>query len=551
MKLIAPLFALLLAASASAQKLTLNVDAKDGDTISGVRHFAVTVQSKNPVTQVEFYVEGELRGKDSSTPYTFDLDTLSHADGPIKVKFSAYTTEGENTSKNLSLTVDNGTSKGVDFHLGKARDALSVSKWDDAITSARIALKADPKSVDARIMLARAYLGKGDLVKAQKYAEDANDAAPDNLAVLDLVAGINLNKAFNTINRTGTDSDTVKTIGDALAAAVTARRKSLDWQVDHFGAVTPQNRLAYADLALRAGRYSLVIDQFANPFQANPKDNEIANRLIYAYMRAGRLTDARKALDDLKRFGAPDAYGYALEAVYQAEVGDDQKSDDAMGEAILSDPDSLGVKSAQAYIALKRNRTNVLGQIAADLAKTDSQRTEVNYFLAALMNRLMDPSAGQYYQRAVLIEPTNYDMYIEWANYSLGLALGGKLSKDSATNNVAYAGALYNAALIANPSSAQALTGLCLVNLYQGKTDDAVRLGRAAAAAGPEYAAAHYAYAAALSAARQGDAANAENAKAGKLDRIALEGRSLPNVNAAWQYFSNGGRTVVLVPPGR
>jgi lipopolysaccharide biosynthesis regulator YciM len=572
MKLIGPLFAFALVAFASAQKPAITVNVKNGDVISGEKHFVVKVQAKNPVTQVEFYVGSELRDTDASTPYEFTLDTLSEPDGALKLKFAAYTKEGESNSATFSISVDNGLSKGAAYHLDHARDMLAVSKWDDAIVSARIALKADPKSSQARIDLARAYMGKGVWDKAQKFAEDASSADSNNLEALELTAAINLNRAFNTVNRTGERADTIATISDALKAAVTARRKSLDKQIDGFGVVTNANRMEYVDLAMRGGRYSLAIEQLAPRLIHDPKNNDIANRLIFAYMRAGRMSEAREALDTVKKFGVPDAYGNALEAVYDAQAGKDQAADDAIREAILSDPDNLGVKSAQAFIALKRNRPQVLAQLSKDLVASDSHRTEVNYFIAALENRLMDPSSEKYFKTAVLIEPTNYDMYIEWANYSIGLAVNKRLEKKDADAEVTYADALYHAALIANPSSAQALTGLSMVSLYQNKLDDAVKYGKAAAQAGPQYAAAHYAYSAAASAkagsirtlgagpaeaalkAQQSELTNTaarENQTAGKLDPIALQGRQLPKVLQVWIYFANGGRTIVMVPPGR
>lgn len=559
-----------LAAIAPAQKLAVSVDVPDGATVTGEKHFTVKVQSKNPVTQVEFYVNSLLRNHDDSTPYEFDLDSLGETDGDLKIKFVAYTSEGESAAKTLTLHVDNGISKGAPFHLTKAKDLLAVSKWDDAITEARIALKADKNSNEARVDLARAYMGKGVWDRAQKAAEDAEAADPNDLDALELVAAINLNRVFTTRSHSDDPSVSLNQISSALKTAVTARRKSLDKQIDGFGAVTDANRLAYTDLVMRGGRYSLAIEQLAPQFRRDPKNNDIANRLIYAYLRAGRMPDAREALDSLNKFGAPDAYGNALEAVYDSQAGDDGKADEAIKNAVLNDPDNLGVKSAQAFIALKRNKPQVLAQIGKDLASTDSHRTEVNYYIAALYNRMAEPESEKYFRQAVLIEPTNYDMYIEWGNYALGLGINGKDKKNSDAE-VSYAQGLYNAALVANSSSSQALTGLCLVSIYQGKLDDAVRFGLAATQASPQYAAAHYAYAAAAGAkassikiiatsgnealkAQQSELSNIaqkENDLAGKLDPVALSGRELPKVNHAWSYFATGGRTVVMVPPGR
>ena len=45
--------------------------------------------------------------------------------------------------------------------------------------------------------------------------------------------------------------------------------------------------------------------------------------------------------------------------------------------AIGNDPDALGVKVAQAAIALKRNRTGALGNLVVSLSKDESPRPEV------------------------------------------------------------------------------------------------------------------------------------------------------------------------------
>src|SRR5581483_5657843 len=43
--------------------VTVSVDAKNGDVISGEHQFKVTVNSQNLVTQVEFYFNDDLRDK--------------------------------------------------------------------------------------------------------------------------------------------------------------------------------------------------------------------------------------------------------------------------------------------------------------------------------------------------------------------------------------------------------------------------------------------------------------------------------------------------------
>jgi tetratricopeptide (TPR) repeat protein len=538
----------------------INVDAKDRDTIFGERKFRVTVQAQSPITQVEFYVGSDLRDSDTSTPYEFKLDTLEVDDGDLKLTFAAYTTDGKSTKKTVTVRVDNGVGKGADFHVQKGNDLLSQSKWDEAITSGRIALKAKKAYNPARVVLARAYMGKNVLDRAQKYAEDVIGDEPNNLGGLELLAAIKLQQAFITVNRGGSTADTQKTIAEALRGAADARRKSLDMQVDNFGAVNDDNRLRYVDLAITAGRYSIVPSQLSTVFARDMTNANVGNRIAFAQVKMGRWAEARATLGNLNKRSAMDAYSYALLAVIETEAGNRQASDDAMKEAILSDAEDLGVRTAQAYIALKNVNTGVLGKLASDLARDQGQRTEVNYFLSALTNRLADfEQSRKYFERAVLAEPSNADMYVERGNESVRIALKAGLDKKDADLQLNGAKILFETAIVGQPTSFQGLSALAMIHLMQGNVTEAIKFGEAAVAANPNYAAGHYALAAAFSeASKRADGSQKarlisesqkSNLKAGLLDKANLEGREIPNAPAVFRYFETGGRTLVMTPP--
>ena len=110
--------------------LSLNVNAKDGDTIGGQEDFKVTVQSAQQINQVEFYVGDELRSTETSTPYTFPLDTVDMSDGDLTVRFKAYTIQNKTAEKTLKLHIDNQKSKGLTstFRLLKTTSLTASSK---------------------------------------------------------------------------------------------------------------------------------------------------------------------------------------------------------------------------------------------------------------------------------------------------------------------------------------------------------------------------------------------------------------------------------------
>jgi len=153
---------------ASAGPVEISLNVKDGDTISGEVRFRATVKSDALVNQVEFYVGDDLRDTKSSVPYEFKLDTLdpNQAEGDIKLTFAAYTTSGDSAKKTLKLKIDNALGKGADFYVQQGQDLVTVGKFDEAITAARIALKVKPTENGAKLVMARAYLGKGVLDSA-------------------------------------------------------------------------------------------------------------------------------------------------------------------------------------------------------------------------------------------------------------------------------------------------------------------------------------------------------------------------------------------------
>ena len=566
--------------------VTVNVNAKDGELISGERTFRVTVQADNPVTQVEFYVGDDLRETDTSTPYEFKLTALDESDGDLKLTFAAYTSEGESAKKALKVKVDNGISKGAEFHIERGKTLLSDGKWDDAIMAGRVALKAQPSSVGAKMLLARAYFAKGVYDQAQKFAEDVAAAEPNNLDAMDLVGGINLQRAFTTFNRGGEKKETIEVIRGALKIAAENRRKTLEAQLDQVGAPTDENRLRYADAAIRAMRFSSAANALQAAFQKDPANNAVSNRLAYAQLRSGRIADAKLTLGSTKRRGALDAYGNALAAVIEASEGNDSASEEALKEAILSDSEDMGVRTAQVYVALKQGKLNAMKDLANGLARDAGSRSEVNYYLATVLNATQQYSDSQKrFEMAVLSDPANYPMYIERANQALALVSSQRVTdKDTVAYQFLVASAFFEAALAAKPDSPEALTGMAIASLLQARPADSVRYAKSATAAGPTYAAGFYVYACVsslmqdellakaskirtdargnLDAEQKAEIAKYENEsknfrsevqkareKAEVLDKNNLSGRPVPVALDAFTYYYRHGRLPVLTAP--
>jgi hypothetical protein len=102
--------------------------------------------------------------------------------------------------------------------------------------------------------------------------------------------------------------------------------------------------------------------------------------------------------------------------------------------------------------------------------------------------------------------------------------------------------------LEAKPESFEALTALTVLALIEEKWADAIRLGQAAVAAGPEYGAGNYALAGAYFGGGMLQEGTKVMADAAKYDKY-LDGIRAPKPNEAWRFFYRYGRTPLLAPP--
>ncbi len=535
--------------SLAGAQLVVNTTTRAGDTIRGEHRFRVTVQSNSLVSQVEFYVNDNLVATDESTPYEFVLDTLLQNDGPLKVTIAAYNAGGESRKMDLNLKVDNGMALGVKHHVDIAEAALTEGKWDAAIAAGRVAIKIDPNDNSARMVMARAYFGKGVFDLAQKFAEDVVTSDSSNIPAKELLAGINLRQAFRALTIAGDRDRTLETVSSALKSAARSRRESLAEQMDKFGAVTDANRMRYVDMVNNSGRFSLAIDVLTPLFERNEVDSMIANRLIYAQLRAGRYSDASKTMTRHTRRGEPDAYGYALKAVIDNWFGDEVASNAAEREALLNDPSNMGVRTAQAFLALRRGNPGTFASITGSLAESAGSSPITNYYLTALnFMQAQFSSSDATFQAALLADPGMYQIYLEKFNQTISYYYSQGLTGDDKRYQLAFAKAFAEGALEAKPESFEALTALTVLALIEENWADAIKFGQAAVAAGPEYGAGNYA----LAGAHFGSGNSPEGirvmANASKYDKY-LDGIRAPKPNEAWRYFYRNGRTPLLAPP--
>ena len=559
-------FALVVAVLTSSfhQAVPVTVDLQPAEVISGTRNIRVSVgEVKGLVQQVEFYVNGDLRETVSGYPYNFKLDSLDLDDGDVKLDFEVQTTQGEKGKASVTVHIDNGVAKGVAFHVKQALELLSDSKFGQAEISGRIAMKAARKLQDsgtgfdekrdmnsARVVLARAYLGLGRYDRAQKFAEDALAADPNNISLINLVSGVNLKRALRMVDREGNPDQARERVKTALISAIERQKEILRGRLEAMGAPTLENAIAYADLAFKAGRYSQAVQALMPAVHKNPDRADLANRLAYAQMKAERFPDARTTLRGLQRQGHPNAYSYALEAILDNMAGQTEATDEDMKEAILSGGDDLGVQLAQAHLALQANTLSVLGQILQKVRRDYPDCPEISAYMSDYTTRTGQPNlARSYFEDAVLQNPLLTEAFLREGRSALILSINPRTPKTERDFQLKTARMNFEVALATRNESAEALVGLAFCQMYSGNSTEAISLAKGATAASPGYAAGPYAVSAFYRTNRQIEESEKAFAVAIKIDKANLEGKDIPKTMDALRYFVRFGTGPIMTPP--
>jgi tetratricopeptide (TPR) repeat protein len=541
--------ALAVAASALA-KIEITSSVKSGDKIAGTVDVKVTVSADSTVNSVEFYVNGELRSTDTSTPYTYTLDTMPEKEGALKLTIGAYTSAGESKKVDLALTVDNGVSLGAKFHVDNAVKFLQVSKWDEALQAARVALKADENSADAKIAMARAYMGKQEFDKAQQWAEDAM-ITKESVQVHELLAVINADRAFSIISRSGDRGDALKNIVTALKAAVTQKKASVDKQLAELGPITDTNRLQVVDLLMQKHDYSAARRALLPKFNEGTPALKIGNRLIYATFRSGRIDESFRLMELMRKKEVMDSTTYALDAALRAYYRHWDLAESAIRDGGFDDPNNPALISSAAYVALMQGNKAAAGSQVRRMLDKNVDDSAALYFTQTLMFFTGQYSeARRYFHKAIVKDPLTFESFIERGYEALAIVQNppAGFEKDKPIV-LEQALAFFQLAQEVKADSAAALNGIALAKLYQGKGAEALVSAKAAAAAGPEFPWTHYTLAAAYNSTGDYRAAITEVDEGGKLDPHVLRGRNVPSTGEAFDYTYRYARLPLLVMP--
>ncbi|MES1147384.1 MAG: hypothetical protein ABUL49_01405, partial [bacterium] len=550
-------------ATSPAGPLQMLFDIAPGEVITGERQIKVDVKSAELATKVEMYVEGDLRATSEAKPFRFNLDALDEQDGNLKLKFVAYDEKGTRVEFPMTVKVDSGSSKGAAYQIDQARSAFADRDYARAERSARIALRIDPSNVDAKIVAAASGFKRGHIDLAEKFALDVEQSQPENVQNLDLLAGINVYKVFET-RSTGDAEAAFQAIADSMAAAAKYRRRVLDARADTALAAAKDN-VAKADAHISNFRYTLAEAAVRKQAEDSDfRDNAATSRLVYAVMRQCRFEDAEKILNRNAFVGQPDQYLMLMRSLILELNGDAQKAEVQYRKAVGTDPTWASKTIDAALNAKASNAADVRAYITAmqDLQKVDSSHPITIFYTLRWAWAKNDFNRQTATLRTGLTrEPAAYDLLVEQGSQQLA-SLVRPIAPNIKRRRVRQAENSFRAALEAKPDAAEALCGYSLVLAFNNDWEKALSMADSARRATPEYAAAWLTDAAVVEAMPLGDLKSAASRKladtrrndarkaldmAAKLDS-RLKGQA-PRLDLAFRMFQRFGRPPVFATP--
>ncbi len=88
-----------------------------GSIVWSSTNIAVNITAGNPISKVEFYIDGTLKNTDTSSPYSYTWNTTEVQDGWHSIKITAYDSQNTQSSVNTSVIVYNANSPTINLSL--------------------------------------------------------------------------------------------------------------------------------------------------------------------------------------------------------------------------------------------------------------------------------------------------------------------------------------------------------------------------------------------------------------------------------------------------
>lgn len=263
------------------------------------------------------------------------------------------------------LTIDAGNSTGLLLRAGLRIDNKDA---DGAISDLRIVLRDQPNSDRAMVMMAQAYMIKGETEVAESHWRKALEVNPANLSALAPMAGQlikrnDITRAEELLDKAMKASPNNPALLELLVQVKAAKK---DWAGADAAVAElqklPQSQVAAGLwsglLAAQRGNYDEAIAHYKAVLAAQPNQTRALGALANAYQAAGKNKDFIVYLKGFMQKNPDSLPAYSLLAsayVEEKQWGDAEK---VLREAVQKAPDNLEFKLRLVGIVERSDEAN-------------------------------------------------------------------------------------------------------------------------------------------------------------------------------------------------
>lgn len=360
-----------LATGVAHANIQIILEKKDGDKISDVTTIVAKALSNDGIDKVEFRVDDQLKNTDSSTPYTYDWDTIADTEGEHTLSVTAYDSNGVSKRVTVKLIIDNDIAGGATGNLEKARTALADKDYEATVRLCRRVLKGDAMNVEGARLLAGAYSLKKDWNRAVAALEKV-PTIEESLAGMKDMAYYRIQRALMPENAANFFNDFVK--------VDETRHKIGTLMVKSAIKKSATDSIAIGDALYNSGRFAEAVAEYQKVGSKEDSPKPAIARLALAYIAVGQYDQAQRLIRPIIRAKKDDAN---LRAVYALSLLHTRQPEEArtLLDKDLSEqvPASLIVGSFASTLLGKRREAVGYAQDAVSLLPGAS---EAHYALA-------------------------------------------------------------------------------------------------------------------------------------------------------------------------
>jgi putative PEP-CTERM system TPR-repeat lipoprotein len=260
---------------------------------------------------------------------------------------------------------------------------LQLGDSESAESHLQEALRALPNNLSSTVTLARIYLSRQDTKHAEQVLKQAAAAAPQSAAAAVTLGWFyiltgNWTEAESAFRKVlGLTPNDARTMVSLAAVELRLGKKEEAEQIYRTVSASADERYkhAYAAYIFEDGRREAGIQEFEKLANSAPHDRAARNRLVAAYMLAGRVPEAEKVLTAALKSSPHDVEARLQHSQLLLRSGKDEDAEADLNEAMHFKPDS-----AEAHYLMAQ-----IYRLRGDRARQNAELTEALRYDPALL----------------------------------------------------------------------------------------------------------------------------------------------------------------------